>query len=102
VVWDQYVSSFYFVNTIFYTVGFGDVFGHNNAEMLYCTFLFYLSALVPTPPPLPACPPARPTRAAEHALCAQVFGTLLAEVQDALGRVRASSRHRENEVPPLF
>jgi len=27
---------------------------------------------------------------------------LLAEVQDALGRVRASSRHRENEVLPLF
>jgi hypothetical protein len=58
VVWDQYVSSFYFVNTIFYTVGFGDVFGQNNAEMLYCTFLFYLSALVPARPP--ACLPARP------------------------------------------
>ncbi|KAJ1467690.1 hypothetical protein T484DRAFT_1857945 [Baffinella frigidus] len=72
VLWDQYVTSFYFVNTIFYTVGFGDVVGTNNAEMLFCTFLFYLSALV--------------------------FGTLLAEVQDALGRVRASSRNKENEV----
>ncbi len=61
-----------FVNTVFCTVGFGDISAENTSERLFCVLLFYMGTLV--------------------------FGMLLAEVQDALAKTRHLARERENTV----
>ncbi|EKX37660.1 hypothetical protein GUITHDRAFT_165407 [Guillardia theta CCMP2712] len=71
-LFDRYVLCFYFVNTVFCTIGFGDISGDNAAERIYCVCLFYCGVLI--------------------------FGTLLAEVQDAVQRINLNSRERENEI----
>eukprot|EP00960_Hanusia_phi_P060976 764687-Hanusia_phi.AAC.5 len=71
-LFDRYVLSFYFVNTVFCTIGFGDISGDNAAERIFCVALFYCGVLI--------------------------FGTLLAEVQDAVQRINLNSRERENEI----
>ena len=58
----KYIIAFYFINTIFATVGFGDITPINSSERLYVVFTFYLGTLV--------------------------FGTLLAEVENALAQLR--------------
>lgn len=68
----KYVIAFYFVNTVFCTIGFGDIYGGNDAERLYCVVLFYLGVFV--------------------------FGSLLVEVQEAISEARNSSRQREREL----
>eukprot|EP00290_Baffinella_frigidus_P036531 CAMPEP_0180307770 /NCGR_PEP_ID=MMETSP0988-20121125/28054_1 /TAXON_ID=697907 /ORGANISM="non described non described, Strain CCMP2293" /LENGTH=839 /DNA_ID=CAMNT_0022291127 /DNA_START=42 /DNA_END=2560 /DNA_ORIENTATION=- len=70
--YQKYVIAFYFVNTVFCTIGFGDIAGMNTAERLYCVFLFYLGVLV--------------------------FGSLLAEVQDTVNKMNGESRARENRI----
>jgi len=49
------------VNTVFCTIGFGDISGSNSVERIYCVILFYLGVFV--------------------------FGSLLVEVQDAINKV---------------
>jgi len=71
-LYEKYVTSFYFVNTVFCTVGFGDISAENSQERLFCVLLFYMGTLV--------------------------FGMLLAEVQDALNKTRQMVRERENTV----
>ena len=71
----KYVHAFYFVNTVFCTIGFGDISGKNDAERLYCVLLFYLGVFV--------------------------FGSLLVEVQDAVSQARIASREREKEVAEM-
>lgn len=38
---EKWLLCFYFVNTVFTTVGFGDVTGTNSAERIYCIFLMW-------------------------------------------------------------
>ena len=71
----KYIHAFYFVNTVLCTVGFGDISGKNDAERLYCVLIFYLGALV--------------------------FGSLLVEVQDAVGQARMASRERDREIAQM-
>jgi hypothetical protein len=68
----KYVIAIYFVNTVFCTIGFGDISGSNDAERLYCVLLFYLGVFV--------------------------FGSLLVEVQEAISEARNSSRQRDREL----
>ena len=82
---NSYVIAFYFVNTIFTTVGFGDVLPVNNSERLCVVFLMHVGVLV--------------------------FGFLMSEVQDiAADALEASRDHaklrrrtlkflKENEIP---
>ena len=71
----KYIHAFYFVNTVLCTVGFGDISGKNDAERLYCVLIFYLGALV--------------------------FGSLLVEVQDAVGEARMASREHDREIAQM-
>ena len=71
----KYIHAFYFTNTVFCTIGFGDISGKNDAERLYCVLLFYLGVFV--------------------------FGSLLVEVQDAVSQARMASREREKEVAEM-
>jgi len=71
----KYVIAFYFVNTVFCTIGFGDISGGNDAERLYCVLLYYLGVFV--------------------------FGSLLVEVQDAVGQARLEGREREKEISQI-
>ena len=64
--------AFYFVNTVFCTIGFGDISGSNNAERLFCVMLFYTGVFV--------------------------FGSLLVEVQEAISEARQARREREREI----
>ena len=57
---NKYVLATYFINTIFSTVGFGDIAPRNVAERLYSIFCMYcgtlvfgtlLSEVAPPPPP---------------------------------------------------
>eukprot|EP00960_Hanusia_phi_P076474 768565-Hanusia_phi.AAC.2 len=41
-LWGKYILSAYFVNTVFTTVGFGDVTGTNTAERIFCIFLLWI------------------------------------------------------------
>ena len=68
----KYILAFYFVNTVFCTIGFGDVAGTNNAERMFCVLLFYLGVFV--------------------------FGSLLVEVQDAIQKAGLDRRDREQEL----
>jgi CRP-like cAMP-binding protein len=82
----KYVISFYYVNTIFTTVGFGDIVPHNTAERLLTVLLQHIGLVV--------------------------FGFLLSEVQDIVGDEMSQSRDRDkliqharkflqdHEVPP--
>jgi len=69
---DKYVHSFYFVNTVFCAIGFGDISGKNTPERLYCVGLFYVGVFL--------------------------FGSLLVEVQDSVNRAFALRRERDFEV----
>lgn len=72
----KYVLSFYFVNTVFCTIGFGDIAGTNNVERLFCVVLFYLGVFV--------------------------FGSLLVEVQDAIQKAGLDRRDREQELNSMI
>ena len=68
--------SFYFVNTVFSTIGFGDIHATNNAERVYCVLLFYVGVLV--------------------------FGSLLVELQDILRKAFEMERERASEVSGMI
>jgi hypothetical protein len=72
----KYVIAVYFVNTVFCTIGFGDIHGSNDAERLYCVLLFYLGVFV--------------------------FGSLLVEVQGVISEARHASREREHELREML
>ena len=57
-----YMASFYFVSTVWTTVGFGDIGPANPVEQIYCVFLMFVGSLV--------------------------FATLLSEVQNMHERVQ--------------
>ncbi|EKX43259.1 hypothetical protein GUITHDRAFT_140581 [Guillardia theta CCMP2712] len=61
----QYVLATYFINTIFSTVGFGDVAPDNSEERIFCVFAMYLGTIV--------------------------FGTLLSEVHEEQGEDTSAS-----------
>ncbi|EKX33385.1 hypothetical protein GUITHDRAFT_120449 [Guillardia theta CCMP2712] len=73
---DEYTLSFYFVTTIFTTIGFGDVYAENHAERVYCIVVMYLGSLV--------------------------FGILLAEVQQIVNQWTRQARNRDNHVQAIL
>lgn len=65
---DKYIISMYFINTVFSTVGFGDIAAENNAERIYTVIVMYVGTLV--------------------------FGAMLGEVQNIMDSLRKADRER--------
>jgi len=74
-LYHKYVVSFYFINTIFSTVGFGDIKPVNSSERLFVVFAFYLGTII--------------------------FGTLLSEVENAVAQLRRFTRSKSRTLQQL-
>jgi len=64
----KYVLASYFVNTVFTTVGFGDIHATNTAEQVFCVVIMYMGTIV--------------------------FGVLLSEIESAVSSMRHLPRKR--------
>ncbi len=62
----------YFINTVFSTVGFGDIHATNAAERVYCVCIMYVGTLV--------------------------FATMLGEVQNILDSVSRVAREQAKAI----
>eukprot|EP00802_Teleaulax_amphioxeia_P003931 Tamp_03934.p1 GENE.Tamp_03934~~Tamp_03934.p1 ORF type:complete len:949 (+),score=122.03 Tamp_03934:154-2847(+) len=74
-VFHQYVLSMYFINTVFSTVGFGDIQAQNTEERIFSMFAMYVGTVV--------------------------FGTLLSEVENAMSQLRRYTRAKSQALQQL-
>ena len=72
----HYMVSFYFISTVFTTIGFGDIFAENHYERIYSVLVMFIGSII--------------------------FGTLLAEVNEAVGQASRVAREKDNHVQQLL
>eukprot|EP00293_Proteomonas_sulcata_P019167 CAMPEP_0184314466 /NCGR_PEP_ID=MMETSP1049-20130417/74367_1 /TAXON_ID=77928 /ORGANISM="Proteomonas sulcata, Strain CCMP704" /LENGTH=789 /DNA_ID=CAMNT_0026632391 /DNA_START=75 /DNA_END=2444 /DNA_ORIENTATION=- len=72
----RYILSQYFVNTVFTTVGFGDIAAESTAEQVYCIVIMYCGTIV--------------------------FGVLLSEIESAVSSMRAFPREKGRTIQRLM
>lgn len=72
----KYMLAFYFINTVFTTVGFGDIGATNTSERAFVVVIMYIGTII--------------------------FGLLLAEVDTAVSYMRRFARKRGHEMQVLL